>query len=171
MRCGYSKVNDMAVRGGVGIHPSGIMRVLTPLKNARTNEVAQTLVLRENFRVLDPEDWLFGDKGFASLAGRLPNCNRGRTPSFKECSPHFQFSPEQVTFNRIIASERYVVETHFSRVRSIKLVDHVIPRERFAAAHHGWLFANARTIWMAPLKQPHSCPPRKSFKTLGSMCI
>ena len=55
----------------------------------------------------------------------------------------------------------------FSRVAVMKLVDHVIPRERFAAAHHGWIFANARTMWLAPLKQPHTCPHGMAFKSLG----
>ncbi len=123
--------------------------------------MAQTLVFRENFRALDPEDWLFRAKGLAPLAEKH---SQTETRYFKEGSPHFQFSPEQVTSNKVVASERYVVA-------ALKLVDHVIPRESFAASHHGWLFANARTMWMAPLKQPHSCPPGKSFKTLGRLYL
>ena len=89
------------------------------------------------------------------------------TPSFKEPCTRFQFAPVQGLSNKAIASERYVVECHFSRVAVMKLVDHVIPRERFAAAHHGWIFANARTMWLAPLKQPHTCPHGMAFKSLG----
>ena len=76
-----------------------------------------------------------------------------------------------MTSNKAMAIERYVVETHFSRVAAVELVDPVIPWERFAAAHHWWLFANARTMWMKPLKQPHAVPKGKHFESLGKLYV
>jgi hypothetical protein len=53
----------------------------------------------------------------------------------------------------------------------VKLVDNVIPREKFAQAHQWWLFDNTRTLFMASLKQAHLGKPTGAFKTLGEMCV
>ena len=164
-----SKSNKTAFRGTIGIHPTGLPRFVLPLVNGRCPETVHCDEYRESFNVVSPKHLVLADKGYASLAGRLPQMNTVVMPGFKRRGvTNFQFSPRQLDSNDNIAKNRYVVEIHFARAASFKLVDDQLDRVLFPLASNAWLWANAATVFMKPLKQPHG---ERKFETLGEMYV
>ena len=100
-----------------------------------------------------PARWsLCYDKGVASIRANLPNLNNVIVPCFLSGG---QYTAEQAIRNRAIATNRYVIEVTYSRVKSWRMLMPVVPREDFDVLNHVWWWAlGFANLTYAPLKRP-----------------
>jgi hypothetical protein len=108
--------------------PSGWTAIASDLVLGRTSEYNAAVALAPQFAAV-PARWsLCYDKGVASLRAHLPNLNNVIVPCFLSGG---QYTAEQAVRNRAIATNRYVIEVTYSRVKSWRMLMPVVPRKDF----------------------------------------
>ena len=96
------------------------------------------------------------DKGIRGLRAILPHYNNVYMPCFlrpSEGKTHFTI--EEASLNKAVATNRYVVEIMYSRVKAWKILAGEIPHERFHLLDSAWFWAlGFQNMFRAVLKQP-----------------
>ena len=118
--------------------PSGWTAICSDLVLGRTSEYNAAISLASQFSPVPPNWALCYDKGVASLRAHLPNLNNVIVPCFLSGG---QYSAEQAIRNRAIATNRYVIEITYSRVKAWQMLAPVVLRDDFDKLNDVWWWA------------------------------
>ena len=131
---------------------TGWTAVASDLVLARSSEYNTAVAIAPQFASVPPRISLAYDKGVASLRAHLPNLNNVIVPCFLTGG---QYSAEQACRNRAIATNRYVIEITYQRVKAWQFLSPTIPRENFKYLNHAWWWAlGFANLTCQPLKKP-----------------
>ena len=131
---------------------TGFTAMASDLVLGRSSEYNTAVSLAGQFSNVPPRIDLCYDKGVASLRAHLPNLNNVIVPCFLTGG---QYSAEQAIRNRAIATNRYVIEVTYSRVKAWKYLSPVVPRSDFKYLNHAWWWAlGFANLTCRPLKKP-----------------
>jgi hypothetical protein len=146
------KSKHSAAMGLTWCCPSGWTAIASDLVLGRTSEYNAAVALAPQFAGVPPEWSLCYDKGVASLRAHLPHLNNVIVPCFLSGG---QYTAEQAIRNRAVATNRYVVEVTYSRVKSWRMLMPVVQRDDFDLLNHVWWWAlGFANLTYAPLKRP-----------------
>ena len=106
-----------------------------PPSDGRSSEYNTAVALAPQFAEVPPRISLAYDKGVASLRAHLPNLNNVVVPCFLSGG---QYSAEQAIRNRGVATNRYVIEITYARVKSWEMLKPTIIRDNFKYINHVW---------------------------------
>ena len=88
------------------------------------------------------------------MRAHLPNLNNVIIPCFLSGG---HYSAEQAIRNRAIATNRYVIEITYARVKKWQYLQPVIPEGHFHNLNHAWWWAlGFCNLTYRPLKRPYS---------------
>jgi hypothetical protein len=133
--------------------PSGWTAIASDLVLGRTSEYSAAVWLAPQFQAVPPSWALCYDKGVASLRAHLPNLNNVVVPCFLTGG---QYTAEQAVRNRAIATNRYVIEITYARVKSWQYLSPTVQREHFPLLNEVWWWAlGFANFAYRPLKQPY----------------
>lgn len=131
---------------------TGWTAMASDLVLARSSEYNTAVAIAEQFASVPPRIALCYDKGVASLRAHLPNLNNVIVPCFLTGG---KYTAEQAVRNRAIATNRYVIEVTYRRVKTWDMVSPVVPRGDFIYLNHIWWWAlGFANLTMKPLKRP-----------------
>jgi hypothetical protein len=133
--------------------PIGWTAIASDLVLGRSSEYNTAVAMAPHFASVPPDIALCYDKGVASLRAHLPNLNNVIVPCFLSGG---QYTAEQAIRNRAVATNRYVIEITYSRVKAWDMLKPVIPRTDFALLNEVWWWAlGFANLTCKPLKQPY----------------
>ena len=132
------KSKHSAAMGLTWCTPSGWTAMASNLVLGRSSEYNTAVSMAPQFRHLKPDWALCYDKGVASLRAHLPNLNNVVVPCFLSGGI---YSAEEAIRNRSIATNRYVIEITYSRVKQWKMLSPTVPREDFCYLNDIWWWA------------------------------
>lgn len=115
--------------------PTGWTAVASDLVFGRTSEYQAAVSMAGSFSNLPSHYALCYDKGVASLRAHLPNLNNVVVPCFLSGG---HYSAEDAIRNRAVATNRYVIEITYQRVKQWKMLQPVVPWEQFDYINHVW---------------------------------
>lgn len=131
---------------------TGWTAMASDLVLARSSEYNTAVAIAEQFASVPPRIALCYDKGVASLRAHLPNLNNVIVPCFLTGG---KYTAEQAVRNRAIATNRYVIEVTYRRVKTWDMISPVVPRCDFIYLNHIWWWAlGFANLTMKPLKRP-----------------
>ena len=133
--------------------PSGWTAIASELVLGRSSEYNTAVALAPRFASVPPHISLCYDKGVASLRAHLPNLNNVIVPCFLSGG---QYTAEQAIRNRAVATNRYVIEVTYSRVKAWAMLQPVVPYSDFKLLPHVWWWALGFANYTCmPLRQPY----------------
>lgn len=129
---------------------------VAPLYLARCSELNAVKALRDQLDGLPSHMSVSYDKGIRGLRALLPNYNNVYMPVFLRPSEgKTQFTIDEAVYNKAVATNRYVVEIIYSRVKAWKILSGEIPRERFHLLDSVWFWAlGFHNMFREVLKRP-----------------
>ena len=134
--------------------PSGWTAIASDLVLGRTSEYNAAVAIAGKFDDLPPHWSLCYDKGVASLRAHLPNLNNVIVPCFLSGG---YYTAEQAIRNRAIATNRYVIEITYQRVKQWHMLKPEVPRKDFGYLNDVWWWALGFANYAyRPLKPIHS---------------
>ena len=146
------KSHHSAAMGVSWCTPSGWTAICSDLVLGRSSEYNTSVSLGPKFSHLPPDWALCYDKGVASLRAHLPNLNNVIVPCFLSGG---QYTAEQAIRNRSIATNRYVIEITYARVKAWDMLSPIIPRHDFDLLNDVWWWAQGfANLTYQPLKRP-----------------
>ena len=146
------KSHHSAAMGVSWCTPSGWTAICSDLVLGRSSEYNTSVSLGPKFSHLPPDWALCYDKGVASLRAHLPNLNNVIVPCFLSGG---QYTAEQAIRNRSIATNRYVIEITYARVKAWDMLSPIIPRHDFDLLNDVWWWAQGfANLTSQPLKRP-----------------
>ena len=151
-----SKTDHAGALGMLFTSANGGACVASPLYLGRASEGNGVRALRNELKGLPTHMAVCYDKGIRGLRTLLPNYNHVYMPNFLRPSEgKNKFTLDEAIENKGIATNRYVVEIAFQRVKAWKLLSGEIPREHFHLLDSTWWWAlGFSNMYLRMLKEP-----------------
>jgi hypothetical protein len=154
------KSKHSAAMGMSWCTPTGFSAIAADLVLSRTSEANIGRFIAPQFKAVPHKMALSYDKGVPTLRIFLPNMNNVLVPCFLKAG---KYSSREVTRNRAIASNRYVVEITYARVKQWGLLSGVAEYGHFHLLNHVWWWA----LGFSNLQYGFLKPPRPSIDEAG----
>jgi hypothetical protein len=146
-----NKAGRNAAQGLGWVSPAGLLLLYSSLFNGRLSEKDTVWLHRELLRVF-PRGWgQLVDRGFSSCTAAYENLLQCFFPAFAK-----DLCRSTILDAKLQSSDRYVVETFFSRVKEFLLLSTTVPVERAWQLESAWVCALSATDLYAPLRPPVS---------------
>ena len=151
-----SKTDHPGAKGMLFTDGCGGACIASDLALGRASEGSLVRALRDKLDGLPTHLSVCYDKGIRGLNMLLPNFNHVYMPNFlAPASGKTQFELEEAFENKGIATNRYIVEIAFQRVKSWRVLTGEIRRECFHLINSAWWWAlGFSNMYMHMLKEP-----------------